>query len=72
MSERTERKFEKKEVSSVLPSRTFFLQAHEILEYLDQESQALWTHLEIFLDMWIIRKILCKKSTQIKHFFFYK
>jgi hypothetical protein len=45
-----------------------FLQAHAILEHLDQESQALWTHLQLFLDMRIIREILCKKGIQIEHF----
>ena len=29
-----------------VPKSNFFLQAHAILDFLDQESQELWTHLE--------------------------
>jgi len=47
--------FNNREILTI-PESNFFLQVHEILEYLDQESQALWIHLEIFLDMYNNKK----------------
>jgi hypothetical protein len=35
---------------------------HELLELLEHEGHTLWTHLEIFLVMQIIRKISYKKG----------